>query len=144
MRLTQRKDSMAREKTRGSFDPEAASKAARARWDRVRSQVDPEGTQVASASGTHRGEELDVENASRERLIEIANDPKAPHYAKVRANEILLRVAPEDEAQTSWQRSAQVCPDYRPPMWDEVLAVARAAGAVVADTNEEPDHDNAA
>jgi hypothetical protein len=62
--------------------------------------------------------------------VEFLNDPATAGYVRVRAAEALARLKPYDDASTDWRSSAQVRPDYSPPTWDEVLAVARQAGAI--------------
>jgi hypothetical protein len=129
-----------RKRNRTSFDAEAASKAARARWDRVRAQAEAERDSSGRSHGAHPGGELDPDNGDldlanlpRETLVELLKDKKTAGYVRVRAAEALARLQPNDEASEEWRRSIQVRSDYEQPTWDDVLAVAREAGAIVAD-----------
>jgi hypothetical protein len=128
-----------RKKNSTSFNKSSASAAAKARWARARSRVDPERDSNDGAEGPRKpehlpaenGTELDLADLPRSTLVELLKDPATAGYVRVRAAEALARLQPDDEASSAWRRSAQVRPDYGPPSWDEVLDVARAAGAVV-------------
>jgi hypothetical protein len=128
-----------RKKNSTSFNKSSGSAAAQARWDRARLQADPErdsndtpqGPHQAEAFASDNGSDLDLADLPRSTLVELLKDPTTAGYVRVRAAEAVSRLQPDDEASREWRTSAQVRPDYRPPTWDEVLDVARAAGAVV-------------
>jgi hypothetical protein len=101
-----------RKRTKGSFSSsEQAREAAKRRWE-----AKPE-SQVSS------------EETPAETLRRLSLDPNVPAYAQVQAAKALSQL-PDVEAEQEWRDSPQIRADYLPPTWDEVLAVARQAGAV--------------
>jgi hypothetical protein len=62
-------------------------------------------------------------------LRSIAGDKKVPAYSRTQAAKALM-AQPAPEAEAEWRSSVQVRPDYEPPTWPEVLAVAKDAGAL--------------
>jgi hypothetical protein len=89
------------------------------------------GSHEAEAFASDNGSELDLAGLPRSTLVELLKDPATAGYVRVRAAEALARMQPDDEASRDWRTSVQDRADYRRPMWDAVLDVARAAGAVV-------------
>ena len=61
-------------------------------------------------------------------LRSIAGDKKTPAYSRTQAAKALM-AQPAPEAEQEWRSSVQVRPDFEPPGWQEVLLVAKAAGA---------------
>jgi hypothetical protein len=102
-------------KNRTSFNAKSASEAARKRWQKPR---EPEAPEVPTE-----------EETPAQTLRRLSLDPKVPAYAQVQAAKA-LSMLPDVEAENHWRASPQVRPDYTPPTWEEILEVARKAGAV--------------
>jgi hypothetical protein len=88
---------------------------------------------------------VDLHGLSLRELTELLEDPQTPAYVKPRISAELRQlgsVADRESAQ-AWKTSVQVRPDYTPPTWDEVLEVARKAGAVLIVPPEGVDGDAA-
>jgi hypothetical protein len=94
---------------RNKFDSEKARAAARKRWE-----TKPEPP---------------AEETPADTLRRLSLDPNVPPYAQVQAAKALSQL-PDVEAEQEWRDSVQVRPDWNPPTWDEVLEVARQAGAI--------------
>lgn len=62
-------------------------------------------------------------------LRELVSDVKTPASVRAQAAKYLADLPVEDD-DGGWRSSVQVRSDYEPPSWDEVLLVAKDAGAV--------------
>jgi hypothetical protein len=63
-------------------------------------------------------------------LREIAGNKKVPAYSRTQAAKA-LQANPAPAAEAEWRNSVQVRADFEPPTWEEIGAVARAAGAIL-------------
>jgi hypothetical protein len=127
-----RKDTM-RRKNRGQFNPERARRAAQARWARESESGDRERDSKFAAHEPHGNGGLDENNPVDpiQVLREIAADRGVKAYARTNAAKALAALEGSSERQGQpWQESPQVREDFVSPTWDEVLKVAREAGAI--------------
>jgi hypothetical protein len=74
--------------------------------------------------------ELPLDELPAAVLREIVSDVKTPQAVRVQAARTLADIPVEDD-DGGWRASVQVRPDYKSPSWDEVLEVAREAGATI-------------
>jgi hypothetical protein len=111
-------------KNAGQFNSARAKDAARASWDKRRARA----KEQEEADGP-----VDVSSLPRNVLERLLKNPSTAPYVQVQAATALERMGPPEGEGEEWTRSVQVRPDYSPPTWDEVLKVAREAGAIVGD-----------
>jgi hypothetical protein len=124
-----------RNKTTFTKGDPRASAAGKKRWADAQ-RVDPAYHPLSNAQGPHtHSDRARIQGLPRERLIAVLDDPRAPHYARVQAAKELHRQLQETELdeEHSWKTSVQVREDFVPPDWDQVMAVAVAAGSVSRD-----------
>ena len=108
-------------KMRGDFDPVAMQKKSAAARKR---------NLAMKAQAVHeKYQHLPLEELAPAVLRELVSDSRTSANVRAQAARILLDVPVEDD-DGGWRASVQVRADYTPPSWDEVLVVAREAGAV--------------
>jgi len=110
-----------KKRMKGGFDPKEMQK--RSAEARARNQA-------MKAQAVHeKYKHLPLEELGPSVLRELVSDVKTPAAVRAQAARVLLDVPVEDD-DGGWRASVQVRPDYKPPSWGEVLAVAKEAGAI--------------
>ena len=73
--------------------------------------------------------DIPLEQLGPKVLRELASNPKTPESVRAQAAKALIDV-PDENDEGDWRASVQVRPDYTPPSWEQVLRVAKEAGAI--------------